>query len=93
MRGAGPIGELREHFRGRYRLAWRGTGTAFLDGLRAAGVAIDDSGTDSANVGTPPAWQVRQFYEISARCQVTLRDVVPAEEDLEDLYHRVIETV
>src|SRR5258708_35778083 len=33
-RGVGRIGELREQFRGRYRLQWRGDGGEFLNQLR-----------------------------------------------------------
>jgi ABC-2 type transport system ATP-binding protein len=94
VRGVGRIGDLRTKFRGRYRLAWRGDGAAFLDQLSAQGVVVETNGqADSVGVETPATWSVRQFFEFSCRCGVTLREVAPQEEDLEELYHRVIGTV
>jgi len=94
-RGVGRIGELRAQYRGRYRLQWRGDGVEFLNQLRTAGVSVQSNGhsnghADSAIVETPSDWSARRFFELSCRCDLTLREVVPQEEDLEELYHRVI---
>jgi ABC-2 type transport system ATP-binding protein len=91
VQGAGRIGELRAQYRGRYRLQWRGDGALFLSLLRTAGVTVQSNGhADRAFVETPADWSVRRFFELSCRCDLTLREVAPQEEDLEELYHRVI---
>ncbi len=91
VRGAGRIGELRARYRGRYRLQWRGDGMEFLNQLRTAGVTVATNGhADLAFVETPADWHARRFFELSCRCDLTLREVAPQEEDLEELYHRVI---
>jgi ABC-2 type transport system ATP-binding protein len=91
VRGAGRIGDLRAQYRGRYRLNWRGDGAPFLNQLRDNGVRVQADGhADSAFVETPPDWSVRRFFELSSHCDMTLREVAPQEEDLEELYHRVI---
>ncbi|MBS0261849.1 MAG: ABC transporter ATP-binding protein [Planctomycetes bacterium] len=92
VRGMGRIGDLRAQFRGLYRLSWRGLAAGFLDQLQSAGVLLRSTdSTDAVLVETPSDWAVRRFYEIAANCNVILRDIVPQEEDLEDLYHRVIQ--
>lgn len=89
----GRIGELRSKYRGRYRLRWHGRAEAFLDALRAGEVTVVLNGrADEAIVETPNPWNMRTFFELSNRHDLTLRDVVPQEEDLEELYHRVIRT-
>ncbi len=91
VRGVGRIGDLRTQYRGRYRLNWRGDGAQFLNQLRDNGVSVQANGhADSAFVETPADWSVRRFFELSSHCNMTLREVAPQEEDLEDLYHRVI---
>jgi ABC-2 type transport system ATP-binding protein len=91
VRGVGRIGELRVQFRGRYRLQWRGDAVQFLHQLRTSGVTVEANGhADSAFVETPGDWSVRRFFELSSGCDMTLREVAPQEEDLEELYHRVI---
>jgi ABC-2 type transport system ATP-binding protein len=89
--GVGKISELRAKHQGRYRLRWRGAGTAFLDALRAEGINVEANGrTDEAIVDVPGTWPTRRFFELATLRDVTLRDLSPLEEDLEELYHRVI---
>jgi ABC-2 type transport system ATP-binding protein len=91
VRGVGRIGDLRAQYRGRYRVQWLGDGVEFLNQLRSAGVRVTANGqADSAFVETPLDWSARRFFELSCRSDTTLREVVPQEEDLEELYHRVI---
>jgi ABC-2 type transport system ATP-binding protein len=91
VRGMGRIGDLRAQFRGLYRLSWRGEEGLFLDLLQEAGVKVhSQEPADAVFVETPADWPVRRFYEFADGCNLTLRDVAPQEEDLEDLYHRVI---
>jgi ABC-2 type transport system ATP-binding protein len=89
--GVGKISELRAKHQGRYRLRWQGVGTGFLAALSAEGVTVEANGRpDEAVVDVPATWHTRRFFELAGQRQVTLRDLSPLEEDLEELYHRVI---
>lgn len=90
--GVGRIGELRQHWRNRYRLRWRGEGTAFLQALRDGGVSVTESPrTDEARVTVPADWTSDRFFRLALNHQVTLCEIVPQQEDLPELYHRLIE--
>lgn len=90
--GCGRIGELRQHWQGRYRLRWRGDG-AFADALRASGLVVQLRATaGEADVEVPPDWKTTRFFEIANQLNVVLSDVVPEEEDLPRMYHRLIGT-
>jgi len=89
--GVGRVSELRNSVRGRYRLRWRGLAEGFLADLNAAGVeVISNVRQDEAAVVVPENWSTTQFFELSGRHRLVLRDVIPLEEDLEELYHRMI---
>ena len=89
--GVGRIGELRQHWRDRYRLRWRGEGVGFITALREAGVSVAETArADEALVDVPAEWHNGRFFELSVQRNVTLCDVVPEEEDLPQLYHRLI---
>jgi len=89
--GVGKISELRAKHQGRYRLRWQGVGTSFLAALSAEGVTVEANGRpDEAVVEVPATWTTRRFFELAGQREVTLRDLSPLEEDLEELYHRVI---
>ena len=89
--GVGRIGELRQHWRDRYRLRWRGEGVGFITALREAGVTVaETTRNDEALVDVPAEWHNGRFFELSVQHNVTLCDVVPEEEDLPQLYHRLI---
>ena len=89
--GVGRIGELRQHWRDRYRLRWRGEGIGFVTALREAGVSVDETNrSEEVLVDVPAEWHNGRFFELSTQHNVTLCDVVPEEEDLPQLYHRLI---
>lgn len=89
--GVGRIGDLRQHWRNRFRLRWRGESISFLQGLRDAGVSVDESPrAEQVVVDVPTDWSNGRFFEIASQNGVTLSDVVPEEEDLQQLYHRLI---
>jgi ABC-2 type transport system ATP-binding protein len=93
VRGVGRISELRAEYRGRYRLRWSGAGAAFLDSLRSAGVAVAVNGRpDECIAEVPDGFPARRFFELANRENFTLREVHPQEEDLEAVYHRLIQT-
>ncbi|MBL8848339.1 MAG: ABC transporter ATP-binding protein [Planctomycetaceae bacterium] len=92
VRGVGRISELRSEYRGRYRLRWSGVAASFLDSLRSVGVNVDVNGRpDEALAEVPDGWPARRFFELANGSALTLREVHPLEEDLEAVYHRLIQ--
>ncbi len=90
--GCGRIGELRQHWQGRYRLRWRGEGP-FAEALRATGLTVQLRPiAGEADVEVPPDWKTTRFFEIAVQQNVVLSDIVPEEEDLPRMYHRLIGT-
>jgi ABC-2 type transport system ATP-binding protein len=91
VRGVGTIDQLCQSTPGRYRLRWTGDAAAFRSALTAAGVTFAAPlRSDQAVVDVPAAWSPQQFFEHALQTQITLRSVVPEEEDLEQVYHRLI---
>ena len=89
--GVGRIGDLRQHWRNRFRLRWRGEGASFITALRVAGVTVEESPRpEQILVDVPIGWSNGRFFELASQHGVTLSDVVPEEEDLQQLYHRLI---
>jgi len=91
--GVGRIDELRNQRRGRFLLRWQGEGNSYLSELDNAGVVLVAEGMDRAGAATvdvPAGWSARQFFEVSLRHPLVLREVLPQEEDLQGLYHRLI---
>lgn len=91
--GVGRIGDLRQHWRNRFRLRWRGDGSAFVSSLRHAGVTVEElPRAETVLAEVPNEWNNVRFFELASQHHVTLSDVVPEEEDLQQLYHRLIGT-
>jgi ABC-2 type transport system ATP-binding protein len=91
--GVGRIGDLRSSRRGRYLLRWQGNAEGYLAELDAGGVVLVANGQDrpgEATVDVPVEWSPRRFFELSVRHPLVLREVVPQDEDLPELYHRLI---
>jgi len=89
--GVGPIHTLCQSCRGRYRLRWRGDGANYVERLRAEGVvvAVQPRG-DQAVVEVPATWTTRSFFERALGCDISLREVLPEEEDLQQVYRRLV---
>lgn len=89
--GVGRIGDLRANWQGRYRLRWTGDGASFLTELSAGHVTIHPANRpDEAVVDVPATWRTSRFFEIALRHQIALSDVKLAEENLPQLYHRLV---
>ncbi len=89
--GVGPIDELCHARQGRYRLRWTGDGQPFLNDLVKAGVKLHpESRNNQALIDIPAGWTTQQLFERSHAANVTLRAVIPEEEDLQQVYHRLI---
>lgn len=89
--GVGRIEDLCQQRAGRYRLRWSGEGDAFLAGLKNEGatVTVATSG-DQAQVDVPDHWTTRQLFERSLAADIVLNEVIPEEEDLQQVYRRLV---
>ncbi len=100
--GCGRIGELRQHWQGRYRIRWRepeirsdktANGQSFLATLRSTCPVVTATSRDSeALIEVPAGWNNLQLFEMATQSGVILSDIVPEQEDLPRLYHRLIGT-
>jgi ABC-2 type transport system ATP-binding protein len=88
----GSVAELRARRQDRYRLQIQGNPAAFLDELRLEGVSVlHDNGRGELRVAVPPGWVTRAFFALADNHEVLLRGLQRDDEDLEELFHRVIE--
>jgi ABC-2 type transport system ATP-binding protein len=88
----GGVAELRTRREDRYRLQVQGEPGAFLEELRSEGVRlIEDNGRGELRVAVPAGWVTRAFFVLADNHGVVLRGLVQDDEDLEELFHRVVE--
>lgn len=88
----GRTQDLRAHRQDRYRLQVDGDPAAFLDSLRQEGVqVVHQNGQGELRVAVPPGWATRRFFRLAEDRGVLLRGLQRDEEDLEELFHRVIQ--
>lgn len=87
----GSVAELRTQRQDRYRLQVQGDVTKFREELCLEGVTIlADNGRGELRVAVPPSWVTRAFFALADNHQVLLRGLSRDDEDLEELFHRVI---
>jgi ABC-2 type transport system ATP-binding protein len=87
----GSVAELRRRRLDRYHLQIQGNPDAFLEELRLEGVRIlQDNGRGELRVVVPAGWVTRAFFVLADNHGVVLRGLQPDDEDLEELFHRVI---
>jgi ABC-2 type transport system ATP-binding protein len=87
----GNVRELRTLRQDRYRLQIQGDPTAFLKDLRLEGAhVIQENGKGELRVSVPPHWTTRTFFALADNHGVILRGMTRDDEDLEELFHRVI---
>jgi ABC-2 type transport system ATP-binding protein len=88
----GAVSALCRRRHDRYRLQIDGPSEAFLDDLRLEGVSIlQDNARGDVRVAVPAGWVTRTFFVLAQHHGVLLRGLVPDDENLEELFHRVIE--
>ncbi len=88
--GVGQIDELCQHRVGRYRLRWRGEGTAFLTALQQQGVLVSSSLKETAVVDLPGDGNTRSLFAAALSANIVLQEVCPEEEDLQQVYRRLV---
>src|SRR5437660_5235766 len=87
----GQVAELRTRRQDRYRLQIQGNAAAFIEELRLEGARVmDDNGRGELRVAVPPGWQTRAFFALADNHGVLLRGLQRDDEELEELFHRVI---
>jgi ABC-2 type transport system ATP-binding protein len=87
----GPVDELCRRRHDRYRLQIQGEPNGFLEELRLEGVRLlHDNGRGELRVAAPTGWATRAFFALADNHGVLLRGVLPDDEDLEELFHRVL---
>ena len=87
----GSVAELCRRRHDRYRLQIQGDAATFREELRLEGVRVlHDNGRGELRVAVPPNWVTRAFFTLADNHHVLLRGIQPDDEDLEELFHRVL---
>lgn len=87
----GPVEQLCQRRHDRYRLQIQGDPNGFLDDLRLEGVSIlHDNERGEYRVRVPASWTTQAFFKLAQVHGVAVRGLQPDDEDLEELFHRVI---
>jgi ABC-2 type transport system ATP-binding protein len=87
----GPVAALCQRRHDRYRLHIQGDPEGFLEELRLEGVRVlHDNGRGEIRVAVPESWTTRAFFVLADHHGVELRGLQTDDEDLEELFHRVI---
>lgn len=88
----GHVEELRQRRQDRYRLQIQGDTSAFIDELRLEGASVvNDNGRGELRVAVPRGFVTRAFFALADNHGLLLRGLQPDDENLEELFHRVIE--
>ena len=87
----GGVEEVRTRRQDRYRLSIQGDATAFREELALEGARVlRDNGRGELRVAVPPGWATRAFFALADNHGVLLRGLQADDEDLEELFHRVL---
>jgi ABC-2 type transport system ATP-binding protein len=88
----GGVQELRMRRHDRYRLQLQGDLSRFLEDLKLEGVRVlHDNTRGELRVAVPAGWTTRTFFALADNHGILLRGLQADDEDLEELFHRVIE--
>jgi ABC-2 type transport system ATP-binding protein len=87
----GSVTTLRAKRQDRYRLQIEGNPQAFLRELALEGVrVVHDNGKGVVRLAAPAGWVTRAFFALAESTGVAVRALEPDDEDLEELFHRVL---
>ena len=87
----GGVAELCRRRQDRYRLQIQGDATAFREELCLEGAKIlHDNGRGELRVAVPSGWVTRAFFTLADNHHVLLRGLEPDDEDLTELFQRVL---
>ena len=89
--GLGRIAELCSASARSYQIRWDGDGSGFIAQLRTRGAEVlVRERPGEARVVVPEGWTNRAFFAVARDERVLLTGLVPEEEDLEAVYHRLL---
>jgi ABC-2 type transport system ATP-binding protein len=89
----GGVAALRARRQDRYRLQIEGNPQGFVHELTLEGVRLlHDNGRGLLRVAVPPGWVTRAFFALAESSGVALRALEMDDEDLEELFHRVLKS-
>ncbi len=87
----GKVAELRTRRQDRYRLQIQGETRAFIEDLCLEGARIvHDNQEGNLRVAVPEGWVTRNFFTLADHHGILLRGLQPDDEDLDELFHRVL---
>lgn len=87
----GGVAGLRARRQDRYRLQIEGDRQSFLHELGLEGVRVlHDNGKGVVRLAVPEGFVTRTFFALADNYGVVLRALEPDDEDLEELFHRVL---
>ena len=87
----GDVQGLRMRRHDRYRLQIQGPADRFVEDLRLEGVRVlHDNGRGELRVAVPAGWMTRSFFALADNHGLLLRGLQTDDEDLDELFHRVI---
>ena len=88
----GEVQDLCRRRHDRYRLQIQGEPHGFLEELRLEGATLlGDNGRGEVRLAVPAGWTTRAFFVLADHHGVLIRGLQIDDEDLEELFHRVIE--
>lgn len=88
----GAVQDLCRRRQDRYRLQLQGEPQSYLEELRLEGIQLlHDNGRGEVRVAVPPGWTTRAFFVLAENHGVLVRGLQSDDEDLEELFHRVID--
>ncbi|MFO0808291.1 MAG: ABC transporter ATP-binding protein [Gemmataceae bacterium] len=91
VRGQGGVRELCARRHDRYRLQIQGNPTVFLEEIALEGVrVIANNGRGALTVEVPAGFVTRAFFSLADNHGIVLRGLMPDDESLEEMFHRVI---
>ena len=87
----GPVRDLCRRRHDRYRLQIQGDPQGYLEELRLEDVrTLHENGRGEYRVQVPANWTTQAFFKLAQVHQVVVRGLQADDEDLEELFHRVI---
>lgn len=91
VRLQGHVRDLRHERQDRYILQIQGDPTSFVEELRLEGVqVIHNNGRGELRLAVPAGWTTRAFFVLADNVGVQVRGLQRDDENLEELFHRVI---
>jgi ABC-2 type transport system ATP-binding protein len=87
----GPVNELCRRRQDRYRLTFQGPAEGYIEELHTEGVQVlENNGRGMLRLAVPTGWTTRAFFVLADHHGVLIRGLERDDEDLEDLFHRVV---